>query len=89
MTQDLKLEFDHLARGQAVGIAEYLSNVLGKAHARQMDLKTRKAWRAELNRSRSKSLDAPSWLWRAVVELIATHEVAYLEHCRRYVLEGA
>jgi uncharacterized protein (DUF2252 family) len=88
MPQDLKLEFDRLARSQAAGVAEYLANVLGKAHARQMDAKTRKVWRAELDRNRSKSLDAPSWLWRAVVELIATHEVAYLEHCRRYVLEG-
>lgn len=88
MPQDLKLEFDRLTCGQAVGVAEYLANVLGKAHARQMDAKTRKAWRAELNRNRSKSLDAPTWLWRAVVELIATHEVAYLEHCRRYALEG-
>ncbi len=88
MPQDLKLEFDQMTCDQAVGVAEYLANVLGKAHALQMDAKARKAWRAELNRNRSKSLDAPSWLWRAVVELIATHEVAYLEHCRRYALEG-
>jgi uncharacterized protein (DUF2252 family) len=23
-------------------------------------------------------------MWRSVVELIASHETAYLEHCRRY-----
>ena len=23
-------------------------------------------------------------MWRSVVELIAAHETAYLEHCRRY-----
>jgi uncharacterized protein (DUF2252 family) len=39
---------------------------------------------AELDRNRSKSLDAPGWMWRSVVELIASHETAYLEHCRRY-----
>ena len=32
---------------------------------------------------RSKTLNAPSWLWSSVVELIAFHEKAYLEHCRR------
>jgi uncharacterized protein (DUF2252 family) len=28
-------------------------------------------------------LDAPSWLWSSVVAL-SNHEVAYLEHCRKY-----
>jgi len=36
----------------------------------------------------SKSLDAPSWLWSSVVELMASHESAYLEHCRRYALSA-
>lgn len=30
------------------------------------------------------TLDAPNWLWLSVVELIGRHEVAYLEHCRKY-----
>jgi uncharacterized protein (DUF2252 family) len=30
------------------------------------------------------NLDAPSWLWLSVVELMASHEAAYLDHCRRY-----
>ena len=38
------------------------------------------------NRNRSRTLDAPGWLWTAVVELIASHEAGYLEHCRRYAL---
>jgi len=33
-----------------------------------------------------KSLDAPGWLWKSVVELVAEHEIAYLEHCRRYAM---
>jgi len=84
--QDLKLEIDRLTRDEAVVAAEYLAAVVGKAHARQMDAATCKNWRAELNRSRSKNLEAPSWMWKAVVELVASHEAAYLEHCRRYAL---
>ena len=84
MPQDLKLEIDRLTREEAVAAASYLAGVVGKAHARQMDSATRKRWTAELNRNRSKNLDAPGWMWRSVVELIASHETAYLEHCRRY-----
>ncbi|WP_446744332.1 DUF2252 family protein [Silvibacterium acidisoli] len=87
MPQDLKLEIDTLTRAQAVGAARFLAAVVGKAHARQMNAATRKQWMAELKKNRSKSLDAPSWLWRSVVELMGEHEVAYLEHCRRYAME--
>ena len=38
----------------------------------------------KLRKRHSKTLDAPSWLWTSVVALIADHEVAYLEHCRRH-----
>ncbi len=31
-------------------------------------------------------LDAPSWLWSSVVDLLGIHERAYLEHCRAYAL---
>jgi uncharacterized protein (DUF2252 family) len=86
MPQDLKLEIDTLTRDEAIGAARYLASVVGKAHARQMTAVTRKTWIAELKRNRSKSLDAPGWLWRSVVELMGEHEVAYLEHCRRYAL---
>ena len=84
MPQDLKLEIERLTRDEAIGVSEYLATVLGKAHARQMDASTRRVWRKELKRNRSKSLDAPGWLWRSVVDLAAAHEVAYLEHCRRF-----
>jgi uncharacterized protein (DUF2252 family) len=50
---------------------------------------TRKEWQRELQRSRSKSLNAPSWLWTSLVELLADHEWAYLDHCRDFALEGA
>lgn len=88
MPQDLKIEADQLAKDEAVSIARYLAAVVGRAHGRQMDEFTRKRWGAELGRNRSKTLDAPSWLWSSVVELVATHEAAYLEHCRRYAMDG-
>ena len=34
------------------------------------------------------SLIAPSWLWESVVDLAGSHEVGYLEHCRRYALSA-
>jgi uncharacterized protein (DUF2252 family) len=86
LPQDLKIEIEQLEHDEAREVAGYLATVVGKAHARQMDRSARKEWRAELQRSRSKSLDAPSWLWRDVVDLLSDHERAYLEHCRRYAL---
>jgi uncharacterized protein (DUF2252 family) len=54
-----------------------------------MDGETRGKWSEELQRNRSANLDAPSWLWSSVVDLIASHEAAYLEHCRRYAVDMA
>ncbi len=88
LPQDLKLEMDQLTCNEATAAARYLSEVVGKAHARQMDGETRKKWSAELGRNRLKTVDAPSWLWKSVVELVASHELAYLEHCRRYAMES-
>ncbi|MGZ3315437.1 MAG: DUF2252 family protein, partial [Caulobacteraceae bacterium] len=85
--QDLKLDIERLSRSEAVRAAHYLALVVGRAHARQMDASTKASWLAELARNRSKTLDAPSWLWAALVELIQSHEAAYLEHCRRYALQ--
>jgi uncharacterized protein (DUF2252 family) len=88
LPQDLKLELDQLSREDATAAARYLAAVVGKAHARQMETASREQWQADLNRHRSRNLDAPSWLWSSVVELMASHEVAYLEHCRKYALEA-
>jgi uncharacterized protein (DUF2252 family) len=89
MPQDLKIEIEQLGAEEALRLSRYLANVVGRAHGQQMDDKDRSAWRSELKNSRSASMDAPSWLWRAVVELMALHEAAYLEHCRRYLLAEA
>jgi len=84
--QDLKFELDQITQQEAVEAARFLAGVVGKAHARQMDSKTRKLWLTRLKGHRGKTLDAPSWLWTSVVELVAAHEAAYLEHCRRFAL---
>jgi uncharacterized protein (DUF2252 family) len=67
--------------------AGYLAKVVGIAHAPQMDIDTRLAWISDLQSCRSKTLDAPSWLWSSVVQLVGSHEKGYLEHCRRYALQ--
>jgi len=84
LPQDLKIEIEHLTAKEATTVARFLASVVGFAHARQMNPSTRSEWRRELRRSRSKNLDAPSWLWSSVVELLVGHEGGYLEHCRRY-----
>ena len=86
MPQDLKLELTRLTPTQAVDAARFLGSVVGRAHARQMDAATARSWKKELLRQRSRDLDAPTWLWSSVVELLSIHELAYLEHCRRYAL---
>jgi uncharacterized protein (DUF2252 family) len=89
MPQDLKIEIDRLTREEAMSIARYLAGVVGRAHGRQMDPSVRRAWSEDLARHHTASFDAPSWLWASVVEQIALHEAAYLDHCRRYALAGA
>jgi len=89
LPQDLKLEIEHLSRDEAMAMAEFLAHVVGRSHARQLDVSDRKHWLSELQRNRSKSLDAPSWLWNSMVGLVAAHEAAYLEHCRRYAMAEA
>lgn len=87
LPQDLKLEIEALTRDEALSVAEFLAHVVGVAHARQLNAIQRAAWVDELQRDRSRALDAPSWLWNSVVDLVAAHEAAYLQHCRRYALE--
>jgi uncharacterized protein (DUF2252 family) len=84
LPQDLKLEIEQLTHSEAVHAARFLATVVGEAHARQMDRATRRAWHSAMQQKHSKTLDAPSWFWSSVVELVASHEAAYLEHCRRY-----
>ena len=86
MPQDLKFEIGRLQPDEATDLAAYLAAVVGLAHARQMDPPTRAAWCADLSKAKTTTLDAPSWLWSNIVELLAIHERAYLDHCRRFAL---
>jgi uncharacterized protein (DUF2252 family) len=89
LPQDLKIEIARLSEGQATKTAWFLAWVVGVAHSRQMDSAVRKSWQSELRKRRSKTLDAPSWLWSSIVELLISHEGEYLEHCRRYAMEAS
>lgn len=86
LTQDLKLEIDQLTVEEAVQCARYLSAVVGNAHGRQLPAAERARWQRALARGHSRRLDAPSWLWSSVLQLMVHHEAAYLEHCRIYAL---
>jgi uncharacterized protein (DUF2252 family) len=87
--QDLKIEIDQFSSSEAAKSARYLAHVVGRAHARQMDEATRRAWCRELSGRRTATLEAPNWLWNSVVHLAARHEQAYLEHCRLHALRDA
>jgi uncharacterized protein (DUF2252 family) len=76
LPQDLKLEIDQLMREEAITVARFLAGVVGHAHARQPDDATRRKWHSELGSRRSKTLDARSWFWTSIVDLIASHESA-------------
>jgi uncharacterized protein (DUF2252 family) len=80
--QDLKLEVEQFSRGEAIEAARYLAYVVGLAHARQLDPAAKRDWAKRLAPKRDS--EAPSWLWRSVVDLAGAHEVGYLEHCRRF-----
>ncbi len=89
LPQDLKVELDRISAEDGRAVAHYLGLVVGRAHSRQLGATARRAWHDEMGAHRTKNIDAPSWLWRAVVELVAVHETAYLEHCRRYALAAS
>ena len=88
LPQDLKIEIEKLTIDDAMKAASFLSGVVGKAHARQMDEKTRARWAAELERHRTKNSR------RAVMAMVerglADRESrnSILEHCRRYPLQS-
>jgi uncharacterized protein (DUF2252 family) len=82
--QDLKIDLEQMDPVDAMDVASYLGNVVGRAHAGQLNREQRKSWLGELARNRPQNIEAPSWLWRSVVELVQAHEGGYLEHCRKY-----
>jgi uncharacterized protein (DUF2252 family) len=87
--QDLKFEFAGLSQEDAILTAGLLAGVVGKAHGRQMTPVERASWTKDLRKTHSEKLNAPSWLWKGVVNLVSIHEAAYLDHCRDYALSEA
>jgi len=51
LPQELKVELETMTREEATSIARFLANVVGRAHARQMDASMRENWTAELKRA--------------------------------------
>ena len=86
--QDLKLEVDQFSDSQAIKASHYLTLVVGKAHARQMDGTARREWAAVLEVDRRGMIDTPTWLWESIVSLAGSHEAGYLDHCRHYAMAG-
>jgi uncharacterized protein (DUF2252 family) len=84
LPQDLKLDIDQLSQKDANRTANYLGYVVGCAHARQMEPEVRQAWLCELKSGQGGACTLPTWLWDSVVQLVASHEAGYLEHCRKY-----
>jgi len=89
MPQDLKLEVGALTQKRAMALAAYLGAVVGKAQGRQMSAADRTGWLSDLAKARTATLEAPTWLWTSVVDLLGIHERAYLEHCRLFALAHA
>jgi uncharacterized protein (DUF2252 family) len=69
-----------------MAVAHYLASVVAVAHARQLSPGAAGSWLAVFRKGDAKNLQAPAWLWAAVVDLVALHEGAYLEHCRKHAL---
>ena len=70
---DIKLDIEQLTQTEAMEVARYLAQVVGNAHARQMDHSTRASWLKVLRRNRSKTIDAPPWLWNSIVDLVGSY----------------
>ncbi len=72
------------------GRARYLAYVVGVgACAPDGRAATGALGRCHRPPARARYIDAPTWLWDSVVDLTASHEAGYLEHCRRYALAQA
>jgi uncharacterized protein (DUF2252 family) len=88
LPQDLKFELETLGEAEAIATGKYLAGVVSEAHARQLEPPEAAAWLEAFRKESAQHLDAPAWLWASVVDLVALHEGAYLEHCRAHALGG-
>ena len=89
LPQDLKFELDAMADADVDDLGIYLGSVIAMAHARQLSSAECAGWLETFRREHASRSTAPGWLWAAVVDLVALHEGAYLEHCREHVASSA
>ena len=88
LPQDLKFDLDALGDKEAIAIGGYLASVVAMAHSQQMEPAECADYLVEFRRTPVNRLAAPAWLWASVVDLVALHEGAYLEHCREHALRA-
>jgi uncharacterized protein (DUF2252 family) len=75
MPQDPKIEIGRLTADEATAISGFLAGVIGRAHSRQMERGARSQWRRDLQRNRSKSMNAPGCSGKmSSISLLATKE---------------
>jgi uncharacterized protein (DUF2252 family) len=89
LPQDLKFKLESLREAEAIAIGHYLASVVASAHARQLQVDTCAEWLETFRKDNANNMRAPAWLWAAVVDLVAMHEGAYLEHCREHALRAS
>ena len=65
MPQDRKIEVEQLTSKEAIEVAGFLAAVVGRAHDRQMDARTRNEWQRELD---AKPIQIPEHTWLAMDE---------------------
>lgn len=86
---DTKFELETLMAEEAVGVARYLASVVATAHARQLKAEECAEWLGSFRKENASNLEAPAWLWSAVVDLVALHEGAYLQHCQEHLAHAS
>jgi uncharacterized protein (DUF2252 family) len=90
MPQDLPIEIEHLPRDEAMKAAWFLCDVVGRAHARQMNTSMKKNWLEELKTAWHCETECSIVATvKRVVDLMVSRESEYLGHRRKYALNGA
>ncbi len=89
LPQDIKFELDAMADADVDDVSTCLGSVIAIAHAQQLTSAQCAEWLEAFRREHAPRSTAPAWLWAAVVDLVALHEGAYLEHCRGHAATTA
>lgn len=88
MPQEHKVTLVDLDPAEAIPVGRYLGEVIGRAHGRQMHGDDARAWAKELVRKKESRALPPEWMFEPLLDLVSTHEVAYLRHCAELAREA-